>query len=195
MGADVPYVAGLTGEWMVTPNVALGIDRVGWTRQSAADSRWNFGSRVSFAIDGDRWRPYAFVAGGGRVIETATRESAAALPTSAGPPRCPATPPHLRRHRREPARGRGGGGLGVRYYVTPATSSKRKRGWRSKMPTPACSSAAASACTSADEPQPTTLRATATRLGTLSPSFSLTTLPGALAPKRSMPIAAPRSPT
>lgn len=120
VGADVPYVAGLTGEWMVTPNVALGIDRVGWTRQSAVDSRWNFGSRVSFAIDGDRWRPYAFVAGGGRVIETATRESAAALPTSRGAAAVSdGTPLTSGATGESRLVGVVGGGLGVRYYVTP----------------------------------------------------------------------------
>lgn len=67
-----PYVAGISADWLITPNVALGIDRLGWTRSTADESRWNFGSRASFAIDGKHWRPYVFVAGGGRVIQTGT---------------------------------------------------------------------------------------------------------------------------
>jgi hypothetical protein len=120
VGADTPYVAGISGEWWVTPNLALGVDRVGWTRQSELESRWNFGSRVSFAVDGDRWRPYAFVAGGGRVIETADRDATdagtvgrfAAMERQAGTLTSGATGESR-------LVGVIGGGVGVRYYVTP----------------------------------------------------------------------------
>jgi hypothetical protein len=119
LGASMPYVAGLSGEWLVTPNISLGIDRVGWTRQSTVDSRWNFGSRASFAIDGDQWRPYFFVAGGGRVIETATRASAEALPAGRAAESSRETPLTSGAVGEARLVGVVGTGVGVRYYVTP----------------------------------------------------------------------------
>jgi hypothetical protein len=69
VGVTSPYVAGITAEWIVRPNIAIGVDRLGWTRSDATESRWNFGSRVAFSIEGEKWRPEIFVAAGGRVIQ------------------------------------------------------------------------------------------------------------------------------
>ncbi len=69
VGATSPYIAGLSGEWLVHPNVGIGLDRVGWTRSDETEARWNFGSRVSFAIDGEKVRPSLVLSAGGRVID------------------------------------------------------------------------------------------------------------------------------
>jgi hypothetical protein len=112
VGWSNPYVAGLSVDWLATPNLSLGVDRLGWTRNSETQSRWNFGSRVSLGLDGRKWRPYLFVAGGGRVIQTgglvATSDWADDDGTST---------------RRNPVTTRlvgvVGAGLGLNYYVTP----------------------------------------------------------------------------
>ncbi|MSQ02375.1 MAG: hypothetical protein EXR71_10880 [Myxococcales bacterium] len=108
-GLDAPYVAGISADWLITPNLAIGIDRLGWTRNDETESRWNFGSRVSFAVDGRLWRPYAFVAGGGRVIQEGDVGFESA-PRS-GPPEDGDSSSRLV--------GVVGAGLGLRHYVTP----------------------------------------------------------------------------
>ncbi|GDX82265.1 hypothetical protein LBMAG42_40760 [Deltaproteobacteria bacterium] len=105
-----PYVAGMSGDWLVTPNVSIGIDRLGWTRNSEVESRWNFGSRISFAIDGAKWRPSVFVAGGGRVIETVSGSAIDETFARMTPVRGVATARVV---------GVVGTGLALRYYVTP----------------------------------------------------------------------------
>jgi len=62
-----PATAGLNAEWLVTPGMSVSLDRVGWTHTAAGENVWSLGSRLSLAIDGNRWRPGLFVALGGRV--------------------------------------------------------------------------------------------------------------------------------
>jgi len=109
-GFGSPYVAGVNADWLATPNVSLGIDRIGWTRSSSSESRWNFGSKVSFVIDGRSFRPYVFVAGGGRVIQTGGQVEVSDWDEDAARARGKASSRLV---------GVVGTGLGVNYYVTP----------------------------------------------------------------------------
>lgn len=112
-----PYVAGVSADWLITPNVALGIDRLGWTRSADDESRWNFGSRASFAIDGKLWRPYVFVAGGGRVIQSG--DVAPAEESSAWASRSVVVDDDDSDGSTARLVGVVGAGAGVRHYVTP----------------------------------------------------------------------------
>lgn len=66
-----PATAGLNAEWLVTKNMSVALDRVGWTYRPDGASVWGFGSRLVLAIDGTRWRPGLFLALGGRVRDPA----------------------------------------------------------------------------------------------------------------------------
>ncbi len=116
-GFGNPYVAGLSADWLITPNIALGVDRIGWTRNTATQSRWNFGSRVSFAVDGKHWRPYAFLAGGGRVIQEGDVAFEDTATTRAG--RSVVVDDDSSDGSTARMVGVVGAGAGVRHYVTP----------------------------------------------------------------------------
>lgn len=124
-GVTSPWVAGLSGEWLVHPNVAIGIDRLGWTRSDEEESRVNFGSKITFSIDGEKWKPGVFVAAGGRIITAgapaegptglrarSTGDTDGALVDESGETERPAD--DLSR-----LVGVAGAGATVRYYVSP----------------------------------------------------------------------------
>lgn len=59
-GFESPWVAGLNAEWIIVPNVSIGLDRVGWTRDEQGHDRWNVGSRAQLSIEWPRVRPGIF---------------------------------------------------------------------------------------------------------------------------------------
>jgi len=112
VGGASPYIAGLSGEWLVHPNVGVGVDRLGWTRSDESEARWNFASRVSFGVNWEKFRPALAVSAGGRVIdegapggEITTSEGSADAETS--------------RAAQNRLVGVVGAGVELRWYVTP----------------------------------------------------------------------------
>lgn len=57
---DTPWVAGLNAEWILIPNVSIGLDRLGWTSNGHGAGRWNVGTRAQLSIEGKRFRPGVF---------------------------------------------------------------------------------------------------------------------------------------
>jgi hypothetical protein len=117
-------VAGLSAEWLVHPNVSIGIDRLGWTRSDESESRVNFGSKLTASIDGEKWKPGVFLAGGGRVITEgapaegptglrarSTGDADGALVSEVDEPSAAAAASRLV--------GVAGAGANVRFYVSP----------------------------------------------------------------------------
>lgn len=97
-GPGTPYIAGVNVEWLAAPNLSVALDRVGWTRTPDGRSNWNFGSRFELSfLEGKRWRPGAFVAIGARVRTDPARADEGATELF----------------------GVAGGGLNLRWYVTP----------------------------------------------------------------------------
>lgn len=123
-GLTSPWVAGLSAEWLVHPNVSIGIDRLGWTRSDESESRVNFGSKLTASIDGEKWKPGVFLAGGGRVITEgapaegptglrarSTGDADGALVSEVDEPSAAAAASRLV--------GVAGAGANVRFYVSP----------------------------------------------------------------------------
>jgi hypothetical protein len=99
-GPSTPYIAGINAEWLAAPNLSMALDRVGWTRTPDGRSVWNVGSRFELSfLEGKRWRPGAFVGIALRVHDDAD-------------PLAPTTDSTY-------VRVVAGGGMNLRWYVTP----------------------------------------------------------------------------
>jgi hypothetical protein len=60
-GFTTPYLAGVNVDWVMIPNVSIGLDQLGWAVGPDGHSRWNAGTRAMFAIEGTRFRPALFI--------------------------------------------------------------------------------------------------------------------------------------
>lgn len=90
LGWNTPFVAGINVDWVLVPNVSIGVDRLGWTMAPDGSGRWNAGTRAMFAIEGTRVRPALFVNFGLRYFD-----------------------------RDETLVGVAGGGVDFRWYISP----------------------------------------------------------------------------
>jgi len=114
-----PTVAGLTVEWVPQRSFSLALERVGWTSVEPGQGAWGFGGRAAWSYaQGRKLRPTVFVGAGLRYARTP-------LPEDGGTDTLSPLVGDWQAAEDGTRRSSGmlsptvGGGLGLRWYVTP----------------------------------------------------------------------------